>query len=789
VFTLKPPYQQVSYSNGLQLCSLFDFLEPYSMLSTIHLFRSYIIVVALCVAPLITHAANTNFLPPIISLLLEKETEVSGPVLAVGRNHACALLKDRTVQCWGANSQGQLGNNTEISSSQPVSVIGVEDATGVYAGYDTSCAILDDDSVKCWGDNNSDMLIVDGQSEYLTAITVEGLVGNNGFSINQGNICQVRPDQTLSCAGGNRDGQLGNGTFDENDGFEAVISINNAINIVIAREHACALIDGGTVKCWGDNGNGQLGIGSNDPRSIAVPTDVTEVDSATALALGDDHTCALLENKSVQCWGDNFNGQIGNGSTNDEIFSPQTVSGINSAIAIAANRDTTCAILEDKSTQCWGNNANGQLGNRDSALLASNIPVVTQDIINATQIELGEEFACALINNNGNFAIQCWGDNAEGQIGTKSFDSIAAPTAPSNISKAVTDVVTGSGHSCALYDDGTIDCWGRNARGELGIGSLSHSTTPITVPDISTAVAIGSGGFTTCAVLSDGTVKCWGRSLTAQVGAYNPEESLLSPVSVPNINTATSVKLGTNHACAILSDADQNTIACWGKNDSGQLGVSGASSSLTPVEVSDISSAVSLTLAANYSCAILLDGTVRCWGANRNDVRLDSSTSVSISSLNNVTALATEAQFACAIVDSDEVFCWGDNDSGQLGNSGADTTAPVKVAGVSNAVQLGTTQDSTCVATNDGMNTDFLCWGSNRDGALGINDLSAEESASPLSLDSLGTVDVITSHGGHSCALTKPSNILCWGRNFFGGVGNGTRGFSIMPNEVKLDLK
>jgi alpha-tubulin suppressor-like RCC1 family protein len=197
--------------------------------------------------------------------------------VATGGYHTCAMLSDGSIQCWGNNSYGQLGNDTTTSSSVPVTVSGITNAVAVAAGYDHTCALLSDGSVQCWGVNG------------------DGQLGNDTTGMCSAASCSAIP--------------------------VTVSGVTNASGVAAGGSYSCALLSGGSVQCWGNNGDGQLGNGTTT--SSYVPVTVSGVTNATAVS-ASDHTCAVLSGGSVQCWG--RNGGLGNGSMTDSTV-PVTVTG------------------------------------------------------------------------------------------------------------------------------------------------------------------------------------------------------------------------------------------------------------------------------------------------------------------------------------------------------------------------------------------------------------------------------------------------------------------------------
>ena len=339
---------------------------------------------------------------------------------------------------------------------------------------------------------------------------------------------------------------MATGTF--SDGSTQVLSSLDQVTAVTAGGfHTCVRLSDGTVKCWGNNLDGQLGDGSitNSP----TPVEVSGISTATAIAAGgpfSNHTCAVLSNGTVKCWGPNSSGQLGDGSfTNSPT--PVEVSGISTATAIAAGgalfQGHTCALLSAGTVKCWGNNLVAQLGN-GTVTTPSATPVEVSGISTATAVAAGSVHTCARLSDG---TMQCWGSNGYGQLGDGTVTTPITPVEVSGISTAIA-IAAGDAHTCAVLSNGTVKCWGTNFSGELGDGSFTNSPSPMAVSGISAATAVAAGGSGsighTCARLSDSTVKCWGRNALGQLGNGTTTISSSTPVAVigavlwTSINTA-----------------------------------------------------------------------------------------------------------------------------------------------------------------------------------------------------------------------------------------------------------
>jgi hypothetical protein len=321
----------------------------------------------------------------------------------------------------------------------------------------------------------------------------------------------------------------------------------------------------------------------------------------TAIVAGGNHTCVLLLDETVRCWGTNASAELGDGTTSN-ASTPVAVPGVIGATAITAGGAHTCALVGG-AIQCWGSNAFGQLGNANFGGQNATKPCLpdttrtrtSRCVSGATAIVAGDRHTCALLPGGG---VQCWGYNADGELGNGTTMGSSAQVTVSGLSGA-TAIEAGFVHTCALLSGDTVACWGSGI--ELGLGTTNNSLTPAALPNVSNAIALSTGGYP-CAVLRGGTVECW----------PSTSGSPSTPTSVPNLNTAIAVS-GWYHACALSSDGG---VYCWGRNGSGQLGNGTTTDSSTPVAVSKLPMAIQVAVGYMHSCALLSDHSVQCWGYN-----------------------------------------------------------------------------------------------------------------------------------------------------------------------------
>lgn len=331
--------------------------------------------------------------------------------------------------------------------------------------------------------------------------------------------------------------------------------------------HACAVVSD-VAKCWGDDSNGQIGDGTSGtpPEFDAlVPSPVVGLGPVSKLSAGEQHTCALLPDGAVRCWGANGYGQLGDGTTTPSNV-PVAVPGL-TATDIAAGDRTTCAVVGGGGVSCWGGDAL--------------TPTPVAGITTAQAVSVGgsptSPHACALLAGG---SIVCWGDDTYGQLGDGAASSGPGPVPVTGISGASAVVAGPYGNSCAVVDGG-VWCWGRNNYGQLGDGTTSDSPVPVAVTGITEATGVGLGAVHGCAVLANGTARCWGNGNYGQLGAGATTQTS-TPVAVEGLTDATSISVGHYSTCARRAF---DTAVCWGANADGQLGNGGRSGSSVPVPV------------------------------------------------------------------------------------------------------------------------------------------------------------------------------------------------------------
>ncbi len=345
-------------------------------------------------------------------------------------------------------------------------------------GNTSACWLDESDHAFCWGANTYGMTTYSSSAGSNRAVRAPEL---DGVALAAGEFitCSLHADGTVWCAGLNTEGQLGDGSTTNRPRVVQVSGVTGATAIAAGFKHACAVVAGGAVRCWGMNSRRQLGAPTTEtcgsfPCSRTAVT-VAKVSGATQLALGNVHSCALRGDGAVWCWGDNAYGQMGRGGIDGVAATPAASPGLTGVRALAAGYHHTCALMGDGAVRCWGQNDQGQLGDGTTFTRAAAVPVVGLRCVEA--LAVGHFHGCGVVAG----ALSCWGINSRGQLGNGGTTDAPSPS-PVTLS-GITDVGAGQWHTCARSEGSTLWCWGWNLSGMLGIGSStpSQSATPLRV--------------------------------------------------------------------------------------------------------------------------------------------------------------------------------------------------------------------------------------------------------------------------------------------------------------------
>lgn len=387
--------------------------------------------------------------------------------------------------------------------------LGCSPTISLAAGEFHTCAVYLDSSVHCWGRG------MDGQLGYMN-------------TMNLGDQAAELPAPSVSVGG-------------------------KAVQISLGGAYTCAQLDTGSVRCWGAGIQGQLGYGNNAslggaPGSMPAPALALDAD-VLRVATGGNHTCALLKAGTMKCWGDAQYGALGSGGTSDVNKPGLQVPGVAGVKQMALGYRHTCALLTDGSVRCWGGNDLGQLGLGHFDNLGDGpgeLPPMETKVSDVNdpvvQIAAGSRHTCAVLSSG---KVRCWGSNSSGQVGAAFSDAAVGdkpgemPPADVNLGEAAAvQVVAGSEHTCALLSNRKVKCWGLGEAAGSDfffddIDEVDEFPPPdIMLPGETEALASHLGSFT-CALLVDKSVRCWGHNSFGQLGVGNTSSLGQPTVAVP----------------------------------------------------------------------------------------------------------------------------------------------------------------------------------------------------------------------------------------------------------------
>jgi alpha-tubulin suppressor-like RCC1 family protein len=647
--------------------------------------------------------------------------------LAAGAGHTVTVLLDGTVVPFGLNGDGQLGLNDTNTRFMPlISVPGVSLASYVACGsYHTAVLTNGSGTVRTFGRNTNGQLGVNDTISRLTPVQVLNITSGTAIAGGANHTAVLLGNGTVQTFGLNTSGQLGVNDTTSRLTPVQVLNITNAFRIACGSSHTAVLLGNGTVQTFGLNTSGQLGV--NDTTQRNTPVQVWGISSsAIQVACGQYHTAVLLGNGSVQTFGLNTSGQLGVNDTTSRL-TPVQVLNISTATAVACGSSHTAVLLANGTVQTFGLNTNGQLGVNDTT--QRNTPVQVWGISSsASYIVCGRSHTAVLLANG---TVQTFGLNTSGQLGVNDTTQRNTPVQviyslkPFSVNVAV---ACGRYYTAVLLANGTIQMCGFNFNGQLGVNDTTSRLTPVQVLNITSATAVACGVSYTAVLLGNGTVQTFGINTNGQLGV-NDTTSRLTPVQVLNISTATAVACGGYHTAVLLGNG---TVQTFGLNTNGQLGVNDTTQRNTPVQVLNISTATAVACGISHTVVLLANGTVQTFGLNTyGQLGVNDTTSrltpVQVLNITSATMIASMSSTSAFLLANGTVWTCGDNRYGALGINLNTTTSsrmtPVQVWGISSsAAAISTSCNSASTMYAILSNGQVLGWGANTGGQLGVND-------------------------------------------------------------------
>jgi alpha-tubulin suppressor-like RCC1 family protein len=648
------------------------------------------------------------------------------------------------MACWGLNDVGRLGDGTFQDRSAPTAVIGLDGpVVSACAGNGHTCAVLENGEARCWG--------LDHRGQLGRGPVVMDAVGLPVPS-------PVTIDETGTPLGGLR-------------------------SIACGATHTCALDSAGVVYCWGENHVGQLGIGMSDVAAHFTPERVGTIE-AVSLDAGGAFTCAVTTASELHCWGDNAFGQIT--LTPDSIGHPSperlTIAGKPAPVPLSVDVGTFggCVVLSGGGVACWGSNYWGVTG-RPMGPSPWEGPARHPTVPGAIGVSVGNESACAWDDMD---EVRCWGANHHGQLGVAPDDD-AHPVPVASIFGSEQAAVGGD-FTCAIAR-GRVHCWGIDRHRTLGRGNVAFRSTPYTIAASTGATHATTGLAHTCWV-AGGQTSCCGLNVFDQLGIDDrPRDRSVAEAIGPM--DAVSVWSGFGHGCLVTA---MSTLFCWGWNASGQAAFPPAMSQLlgTPTGALGVPELVQIAGGMHHTCALDAGGNVLCWGSDSHgQAALGMGPSASTSAptmigLARATSIAAGFRHTCAVVAGSS-YCWGDGRAGQLGREIDRATEPSMVDLPATPTGVAAGEAHSCVRLDDSR---VLCWGEGEHGRLGDGS-QAPGPRTAVEVVGLADATSVAAGGRHTCAIRAGGELVCWGANRAGQLGNGTTLDSAEPVRVVLPTR
>ncbi len=739
--------------------------------------------------------------------------------LAAGLRHTCAVLHNGNTRCWGGSVTNDLANNDPRMFSTPQFAAAPLGAREVGAGAGLGCVrYAATNRVQCWGDNDVGAVgagvIGGGPREAATDVSLsEGgpLVNVTSLALHAAHVCALYGDGgNVRCWGANGRGQLGDGTTTNRSSAvlassAAATPLANVVDVAVSVTASYALTRAGEVYAWGGNVSRELGVASVTGNARSFAEVIPGLLPARRVFAGGANACIISTTNLLYCWGANDRLQLGEGTGPQP---PRQIDIGGTVTDVAVGQGFICAVRSDRSVHCLGANRYGQLGAEPRTDRPTVVAVGT--IRNAVAITAGTDHACALREGN---LVTCWGSDRLGQTGSGRALFRAAPALTPAITGGVSGLTGLEGGTCARRPDNSLVCWGANARGELGDGTIFSRGVAQPVLNMTTGMPLNvrdpivGGVASACARIpggGSGLLVCWGANDEGTLGTGTFTDALF-PAGVTTLTNVTSVGLRYATTCAVQSTG---ALSCWGRNGSGQAGSSASGAAFnTPREVYNfgvIAAAPGLT----HTCTLRVEGTVVCFGSGehgelgdgtlaRRDAPLTPmSTLVQVGFANpagggraapSFASVASGARFSCGVMAGGAgVRCWGANNLSQLGRGPSDTAPhpdafPVEGLPTSTIDAVTVGSNHACALTGQ----QVYCWGDNAFGATGgAITTPPTPTLRATQVAGLGRAVIVAAGSFHTCALNPDTGVYCWGLNADNQLGSDVPMYRSTPVDV-----
>ena len=581
--------------------------------------------------------------------------------LAVRQTHICAIRNDGRLFCWGENTNAQTGLGTSSGRQMtPAEVDTGQRFVHLALATQRGCAITDRGKLKCWGvDGSTGELGPDFMAGSVQPVEIDRVGQYVEVSLARtGGGCAISTQGQLKCWGGVS-------FISSRAEFRTFNSDNRYRSVAVGGNHACAILQNGIVQCWGSNNRGQLGMGtaissSTEPRAISGRDRFVQI-----VVSAEGHSCGITSNQELKCWGNNQFGQVGEIAATRFVHVPTDIRPGVKYSTVSVGDHHTCALTTEQLVECWGSNANGQVGDSSQPVnptVSSNSWVELRPGSSFKKVEMGDSRICA--QNLDNLWL-CWGSNLENALGDGTgIDRVApSPVATSETFAGLSKALANGNLTCGLNGEGQAFCWGSEAASSasgtriLGANDRFQSPRPLRFAFQHVFETLQVGGRMICGLEKGrNTLFCWGSTVADQI--------LAASSRIPANDSFVSLAVGSAHVCSIQKSGK---LFCWGANNMGQVGSGETTNFQDPIEPLPGKAFQSVHLNANNSCAIEQSGALSCWGAGTWRMIADGTSGsenrlspVSIDSGSQYKTVRLGNRIGCGITREDEsIKCWG----------------------------------------------------------------------------------------------------------------------------------
>ena len=688
-------------------------------------------------------------------------------------SHVTAIKSDGSLWSWGSNTNGNLGDGTTIGKSSPVQ-IGSSSWNMVSAGNSHTAAITTSGALYVWGLNTFGQL---GDGTTINQSSPVQIGSSSWTTVTAGSsyTAAINTTGALFTWGVNGSGQLGDGTtIDKSSPVQIGSSSWNMVSLGVG--HTAGIITTGALFTWGNNITAQLGDGTATSRSspvqVAGALTLTNSWKIVSVSPGSTHTVAIrASDSSLWAWGDNTQGQLGDGTTTRRIL-PVKI-GDSSWTTVTTGSSYTAGITTTGALFTWGGNTTGQIGDGTTINKSSPVQIGSSSwtMVAATATSATVGFSAA-IDITG--ALYVWGSNTVGNLGDGTTINKSSPVQIGTSSW--TTVSVGLSHTAGITTTGALFLWGAGAGGALGDNTAVSKSSPVQLGTLSWT-KVSTGASFTMGITTTGALYAWG-SNSGQLGD-NTITARSSPVQIGN-SSWTTVSAGVN----TLAITSAGALYAWGFNNTqGQLGDGSQLARSSPVQIGT-SSWSKISAGNSHTAGITITGALFTWGdsfygqlgigingggagVSRKLSPVQVASSITPASYSSYSTVSAGNSHTAAITTSGALYTWGGNVGGQLGDGTA-------VIGIS-PTQIGTSSWTTVSAGNSftagiTITGDLYAWGYNFSGQLG--DGTNIVKSSPVQIG----VNMSTASAGVSnvASISNRGNLFISGGNNVGQLGDGT---------------